>query len=141
MSTEPPPSPDARLCALIRRELGAGDVRVVAAADAPAESQNTMQAKLGDGRVVVATFFDTPEERDVLVRRLDMLASTFSLGLSEPPHKERGPVAKALHEELRALATRAQACDASTCGMLNAGHSITTIRPKSIPSCCQKLTV
>ncbi|MBK6695560.1 MAG: hypothetical protein IPG50_25610 [Myxococcales bacterium] len=112
MSTEPPPSPDARLCALIRRELGAGDVRVVAAADAPAESQNTMQAKLGDGRVVVATFFDTPEERDVLVRRLDMLASTFSLGLSEPPHKERGPVAKALHEELRALATRAQACDA-----------------------------
>lgn len=113
MTTEPPQTPDARFCALIRRELGAGDVRVLGLAEAPADAANVLTARLGDGRTVVATFLEQPPDRETLEHRLAMLADTFSQGLTlqELP-KDRSPVAKALHEELRALATRAQACDA-----------------------------
>lgn len=113
MTTEPPQTAEARLCALIRRELGAADVRVLGATEVSAAAENVLSAKLVDGRVVVATFLAEPPDHDALERRLSMLASTFSQGLSEEEvPKERSPVARALHEELRALATRAQACDA-----------------------------
>ncbi len=112
MTTEPPPSIDSRLCSLIRRELGAGDVRVLPMDEAPAKAGNVLSAGLGDGRLVVATFLEAPLELSALERRLTMLVTTFSQGLAEPPIRDRGPVARSLHEELRALATRAQACDA-----------------------------
>jgi hypothetical protein len=113
MPSDLPPSLDARLCALIRRELGAGDVRILPLDESPASAPNVLVSRLGDGRSVVATFTEEPPNGSALLRRLDMLVSTFSLGLEEQqPTKDRGPVARALHEELRALATRAQACDA-----------------------------
>lgn len=113
MTTEPPASPDSRLCSLIRRELGAGDVRVLALDESPAEAGNVLSATLADGRIVVATFGTEPEDRAALARRLDMLVTTFSQGLGEPgAARDRAPVARSLHDELRALATRAQACDA-----------------------------
>jgi hypothetical protein len=112
MTTEPPPSIDSRLCSLIRRELGAGDVRVLPVEEAPAKAGNVLSAGLADGRLVVATFQESPGDLTMLDRRLAILVATFSQGLAEPPMRERGPVARSLHEELRALATRAQACDA-----------------------------
>lgn len=112
MTTEPPTTPESRLCALIRRELGAGEVRVLGLDEAPQVAGNVMTASLADGRQVVATFLEVPAERSVLERRLDMLVSTFSQGLAEPQPRERAPVARLLHDELRALATRARACDA-----------------------------
>ncbi|MFO0668793.1 MAG: hypothetical protein U0235_04070 [Polyangiaceae bacterium] len=112
MPTEPPQSLDSRLSSLIRRELGAGDVRVLPLAEAPAEADNVLSVSMNDGRVVVVTFADTPADRTALSRRLAMLVTTFAQGLTEPHLRDRGPVTRSLHEELRALATRAQACDA-----------------------------
>lgn len=112
MPTEPPASLDSRLSSLIRRELGAGDVRLLPIAESPAAADNVLSASLDDGRVVVVTFADAPADRNALARRLAMLVSTFSQGLTDPTPRERGPVTRSLHDELRALATRAQACDA-----------------------------
>jgi len=100
-----------RLVALVRRDIGADDVRVMASP--PAAVANALVAKLQDGRFLVASFVAAPPERDALSRRLDMLASSFSTSFddAEAPHMRLSPEA-ALREELRALAQRAQALDA-----------------------------
>ena len=56
MPSDLPPSLDARLSALIRRELGAGDVRILPLDESPASAPNVLVSRLGDGRCVVATF-------------------------------------------------------------------------------------
>lgn len=100
-----------RLVALVRRDLGAEDVRVVDAA--PASSPNTLVARLADGRHLVASFVEAPADHDALARRLEMLGATFAsaLGHAETGHLRLSP-ATSLFEELRALAQRAQAIDA-----------------------------
>ena len=100
-----------RLVALVRRDLGAEDVRVVASV--PPSAPNVLVARLADGRHLVASFSEVPADHDALARRLDMLASTFAGALddAEPGHA-RHSLHSSLHEELRALAQRAQAVDA-----------------------------
>lgn len=100
-----------RLVALVRRDLGADDVRVVASA--PPSAPNVLVATLADGRHLVASFSEIPTDHDALARRLDMLAGTFAGALDDAAtgHARHAPHVS-LHEELRALAQRAQAVDA-----------------------------
>lgn len=109
------PSVFDRFLSLAKRELQADDVRLLEHGESPPAAQNTVVSRLPDGRHVVASFEAEPKERDVLERRLAMLAGTFAEALATPPSERtrtRPPVASSLHEELRALCTRAQGSDA-----------------------------
>ncbi len=100
-----------RLVGLVRRELGADDVRVLDSTIAEPEATNVLVARLADGRHLVASFLAAPADRAALARRLEMLALTFAGALDEPaPSRARPPTS--LHDELRALALRARALDA-----------------------------
>lgn len=106
-----------RFLSLAQRELSADDVRVLDVGEPPPEATNVVVTRLRDGRHVVATFRDDPTERDVLERRLAILAGTFAEALDETPtplserSRSRPPVATSLHEELKALAQRSRAAD------------------------------
>jgi hypothetical protein len=103
-----------RFLTLAQRELSADDVRLLAAGESPPEAENVVLARLADGQHVVASFASPPKDIDVLTRRLAMLASTFADALATPTSermKSRPPVVISLHEELKALALRAQAHD------------------------------
>jgi hypothetical protein len=107
--------PLERLIALIRRELGADDVRVLEGALPAVAAPNVIHASLADGRKVAVAFAAAPVSREALARRLEMLILTFARSLEEDstPHpKSRPPTVQSLYEELRALATRAHAEDA-----------------------------
>ena len=100
-----------RFLALVRRELGAEDARVLDAdAEAP-EGELVMSCRLGDGRAVVATFAAAPSDRAAKQRRLEMLTSTLDAALDEPAagRRSRPPVTSSLHDELSALCARAAA--------------------------------
>jgi hypothetical protein len=103
-----------RFLTLAQRELSADDVRLLAAGETPPEAENVVLARLADGQHVVASFASPPKDVDALTRRLAMLASTFADALAAPTSermKSRPPVVISLHEELKALALRAQAHD------------------------------
>lgn len=113
-----PQTPLERLIVLVRRELGASDVRVEARgalADPPAP--NEMRVSLDDARVLVASFDAAPEGRDARERRLAMLLESFPFSAEvarEEAPASRGArnVSMSLQEELEALAERAAALDA-----------------------------
>jgi hypothetical protein len=103
-----------RFLSLAQRELSADDIRLLAHGEEPPNAENVVLARLPDGRHVVASFTATPRDRDVLERRLAMLAGTFAEALATPPSEKtraRQPVVTSLHEELKALAQRARAHD------------------------------
>jgi hypothetical protein len=116
MTDNLPPDAEAafvRFAALVRRELGAEDVRL--ANDEPeAPAPNVLYTKLDDGSSLVVTFAEPPENPSALARRLDILVGTFSQVASAPEHPAsmRFSVARSLRDELRALANRAQAVEA-----------------------------
>ena len=117
MSDRPPPdaeSPFARFAALVRRELGAEDVRVLTKDPEPeSPAANVLYARLSDGTGLAVTFARAPENAAALRRRLGMLVNTFTQLLGEhakPP--VRLSISRSLREELRALATRTQAVEA-----------------------------
>jgi hypothetical protein len=103
-----------RFVSLAKRELQADDVRMLALGEATPEAPNVLVSRLADGRHVVASFASPPKDREALERRLSMLASTFAEALATPPSEKtraRPRVATSLHEELKALASRARALD------------------------------
>lgn len=103
-----------RFVALAKRELGADDVRLLGPAEAVPDAPNVLVARISDGRHVVASFRESPKDREALERRLSMLTTTFAETLAAPPsgkERARPRVASSLHEELRALALRARAKD------------------------------
>lgn len=103
-----------RFVTLAKRELQADDVRLLALGEATPDAPNVLVSRLADGRHVVASFAEAPKDREALERRLTMLASTFSDALASPPSERlraRPRPATSLHEELKALAFRAQAHD------------------------------
>jgi hypothetical protein len=116
MDSSPPPSepPFSRFSALVKRELGADDVRILEPQSPPSEAPNVLCAPLLGGRHVVASFAATPANAPALLRRLEILVRTFAHALEEPagerPPRPRVPMS--LHDELRALAQRARATDA-----------------------------
>jgi hypothetical protein len=104
----------SRFSALVKRELGADDVRILDPADTPSAAPNVLYAPLVGGKQIAVTFITAPDDSPALLRRLEILARTFAHALEERsearPH--RPPVAASLHDELKALARRGQAIDA-----------------------------
>jgi hypothetical protein len=104
-----------RLAALVRRELGASDVRLLDRAETPPNASNVVHHRLDDARTVVATFESEQTDVDAVRRRLAMLVDTFAESLADPAGERfraaRHSVSSSLFEELRALAVRAQSLD------------------------------
>jgi hypothetical protein len=111
-----------RFSALVKRELGADDVRILDLADTPSPAPNVLYAPLVGGRQIAVTFVTAPENPPALLRRLEILARTFAHALQDTggdARPNRPPVLASLHDELKALARRAQAID----GMVLDAHS------------------
>lgn len=105
-----------RFLSLVRRELGAEEVRVLAPEEpTPAEDPGLVACRLPDGRGVEARFAEPQPDHAAKQRRLEMLASTFDAVVEEAPagsRRSRPPPATSLHDELVALCTRAAAVNA-----------------------------
>lgn len=116
------PTQQQEFLALVRRELGADEVRF--GSDAGPEAGNGQDAggspgrlacEVPGGRWLHVAFQTPPDDLEARQRRLEMLVSSFESLLAEsgtgrpsrPP-----PPARSLHEELAALAQRASALDA-----------------------------
>lgn len=100
-----------RFVELVRRELGATKVEIVAA-DANEPEEHVLSGRLHDGRRVDVT---AEGDRAPKLRRLQMLLSAFESALvasTEPAEQRRKPPAISLDEELRALQARSRAVDA-----------------------------
>ena len=105
----------ARFLALVRRELGAVEVRVLEADDAAVSSPEALElrAPLPEGRMLSVRFPAELEDRAAKVDRLDTLAATFDPALLEPPPRRSRPSpATSLLEELKALCERTGAVNA-----------------------------
>lgn len=100
-----------RFLALVRRELGAEDARVLEADAELPEGELFMSCRMGDGRTVLATFTAPLADRETKQRRLEILTSTLDAAIEEPPQgrRSRAPVTSTLHDELSALCARAAA--------------------------------
>lgn len=112
MSDLPP-----RLIELIRRDLGALRVDLVAPSeDPPAFAEDdapSISATLPRGYRLVVEFARGSDDREALARRLDTIVSSFWESLSDAlPASTRPPVSDALQRELRALVDNAGAVDA-----------------------------
>jgi hypothetical protein len=103
-----------RFLALVRRELGADDARVLEADAGSPEGDRELTCRMADGRGVVARFAEAPPDREAKQRRLEMLASTFDSVVEEGAQgrRSRPPVQSSLHDELSALCARAAALNA-----------------------------
>ena len=106
-----------RFLALVCRELGASEAHIVEGAEGPGPGggdERKLWSPLAKGGTVVATFDHAPDDPQATLRRLEMLASTFDVGHSDPPpqRRSRPPPARSLRDELEALATRAAAINA-----------------------------
>ena len=103
-------SVDGRFFALVKRELGAEDVRILSGAGGSSsadDAPNMLRATLPDGRDVIATFAEALTDTETLRRRFQMLASSFSESAREQGGSAQ--VVRSLREELRSLAQRAMA--------------------------------
>jgi hypothetical protein len=100
-----------RFLALVRRELGAEDARVLEPGDEPAEDPHELSCRMADGRGLVARFAEPPPDREAKQRRLEILTASFDTVVDEPAssRRSRPPVATSLHDELSALCARAAA--------------------------------
>jgi hypothetical protein len=107
-----------RFVALVARELGAHDVRVLS----PAETSEAIDERLelrgvtADGRIVQVRWLEPlvdGVDREAKQRRLDMLAGTFDAAAESPPlPSSRPPASQSLRLELQGLCERAAALNA-----------------------------
>jgi hypothetical protein len=104
----------ARFLALVRRELGAVEVRVLEAQDVAADPDTReLRSPLPEGRMLSVRFSAEPDDRAAKVTRLDALAKTFDPALLDPaPRRSRPAPAVSLRDELKALCERAAAVNA-----------------------------
>lgn len=103
-----------RMLALVRRELGAVEARVLESGDTPAMNELHLGCELPDGRWLEARFEVPPPDPDAKQRRLEMLAGTLDALVEAPGmhRRSRPPVAISLHDELVAVARRSSAVNA-----------------------------
>jgi hypothetical protein len=104
-----------RFLALVRRELGAEDVRVLDGPQQDAEDPRELRCRMADGRTIGVRFAAQLPERESSQRRLEMLAGSFDTVAEDAPsphRRSRPPVAEALKDELAVLCERAAALNA-----------------------------
>jgi hypothetical protein len=104
-----------RFLGLVRRELGADDARVVEAEQEPPDEPSGLRCAMADGRWLTVRFPESPPDKELKLRRLEMLVGSFDAVIESEAstrHSSRPPVARLLHEELEALAERAMAANA-----------------------------
>jgi hypothetical protein len=104
-----------RFLGLVRRELGADDARVVEAEQEPPDDPSGLRCAMADGRWLTVRFATSPPDKELKLRRLEMLVGSFDAvidGDTESRPSSRPPVARLLHEELDALCERAMAANA-----------------------------
>jgi hypothetical protein len=104
-----------RFVALVARELGAHEVRILRPADAPEaiDASLELRSETADGRIVQVRWLEPVVDREAKQRRLDMLASTVDAiaeTTSSPP--SRPPASQSLRTELEGLRERAAAINA-----------------------------
>ena len=104
---------EARLAAILQRELGAASVRFAAAGEEPEPSPTTLACTAGNGAIVVAEFASPPPDREAKARRLEIIVDSFAELFTPHPgevarHRSQAP-ARSLAGELSALAGRAGA--------------------------------
>ena len=108
-----PLQPDLdRFLALVRRELGADEVRLVQPDEEEEElgDRFELRCSVEGGRSLTARFAARPEDPEARQRRLEMLASTFDFDRARPPvRRSRPPLARSLQDELDALRVHAAA--------------------------------
>jgi len=108
-------TPLEELLAIVRRDLGAEDARILEPDETPPPIERCLSHDLAGGRRLVVTFTDAPADAEARLRRLSMLATSFHSVLEplERTRPSRPPAALSLHEELAALVQRAYAVDAA----------------------------
>lgn len=99
-----------RFSELVCREIEATEVVLVAESDARVEP--CIRVPLSDGRSVEARFSPSVAVDQTRARRLEILVRAFESVFGDASPKRRVSVSVSLHEELRALVTRANAIDA-----------------------------
>ena len=109
---------EERLAAILRRELGAVDVRFVRDDAAPESSESRMTCAVPGGPLVVALFDEPPAEREAKARRMEMIVASFADLLAgtggDTSRHRHSPPARSLAGELSALTGRADAL----CGLV-----------------------
>jgi hypothetical protein len=107
-------TPVEEFLAIVRRDLGAADARIVEPGQEPPSEGFALGCDLPGDRRLVAIFSEAPPDPEVRTQRLEMLASSFHAMLEarDRSRPARPPPAMSLHEELSALVQRAGAVDA-----------------------------
>jgi len=99
---------------VVKKSLGAKDVRILSEDEAPSSSNQSLICELPAGQLLAVSFAEAPVNPDSGRRRLEMLvrafASTLATAAGEAPPGV--PRARALSDELSALVERAGALDA-----------------------------
>ena len=106
--------PISEFLEVVKRSLGAKDVRILDENDAPTSGSQALVCELPAGQLLAVSFADAATNQDSARRRLEMLvrafASTLATAAGEP--SVGLPKARALNDELAALVERAGALDA-----------------------------
>jgi Type II secretion system (T2SS), protein E, N-terminal domain len=107
-------SPLDEFLAIVRRDLGADEARILEPGEAEPAGGALLECALPGGRRLVAVLPAPAPDAEARRRRLQMLADSFHSVLAGPDRARpsRPPPARSLHEELAALARRAGAVDA-----------------------------
>ena len=101
-----------RFLALVKREFTATDARLLAPDDVAPAAENVVICELEDGRKLVVAFAESRPDRDVIERRIRILADTFAESLGSAQFRAKRAAAPiSLAEELRALGARCHAVD------------------------------
>jgi hypothetical protein len=106
--------PISEFLEVVKRSLGAKDVRILNEDDAPSSGNQALVCELPQGQLLAVSFADSSGNQDSARRRLEMLvrafASTLATAAGEPSPDV--PKARALNDELAAMVERAGALDA-----------------------------
>lgn len=108
---------EGRLAAILRRELGATDVRFLRSDEPSGPSDTVLACPVPHGPLVVAHFEEPPADREAKARRMEMMVASFADLLASGPsdaarHHRHASPARSLAGELSALVGRAGALTA-----------------------------
>ncbi|HKQ67929.1 MAG TPA: hypothetical protein VJT73_01255 [Polyangiaceae bacterium] len=103
----------AEFLEVVRKNLGATDVRILKDEEVPPASEGIIVCELPLGQMLAVSFANPPTEPESARRRLEMLVRAFSSTLTAPTDEADRPAnTRALHDQLAALVERATALDA-----------------------------